>query len=160
MGRAAPFPLPPDFSADMSERVRVNIFNRSYALRSDSGGEHVERVARAVDERMRYIASQLATHDVAKVAVLAALNLADELQRLKDGQAEGETAPPREPESEARAGGGEAEVVGGRSWFENIFDADDPTERRGERLSSQLSARLQKLRQGGPVTPADEAPEG
>lgn len=140
----------------MSERVRVNIFNQSYALRSDSGGEHIERVARVVDERMRHIASQLATHDVAKVAVLAALNLADELQRLKDSQA-GEGTARQAPGSEAGAGRAEAEGGEGRSWFENIFDADEPVERKGERLSSQISARLQKLRQGGPATPADEA---
>lgn len=140
----------------MSERVRVNIFNRGYALRSESGGEHVERVARVVDERMRQIASQLSTHDVAKVAVLAALNFADELQRLKDGQAEGGEAP-HAPGGEAGAGHGEAGAGAARSWFENIFDADEPAERRGERLSSQVSARLQNLRQGGRAAPADEA---
>jgi cell division protein ZapA len=65
--------------------VRVNIFNQTYSLRSASGdGEHVERVARLVDERMRAVASGLAVHDVAKVAVLTALNLADELEGLRD----------------------------------------------------------------------------
>ena len=64
--------------------VRVNIFNQTYSLRSASGdGEHVLRVARLVDERMRAVASGLAVHDVAKVAVLTALNLADELEGLK-----------------------------------------------------------------------------
>lgn len=64
--------------------VRVNIFNQTYSLRSASGdGEHVERVARLVDERMRAVASGLAVHDVAKVAVLTALNLADELEGLR-----------------------------------------------------------------------------
>jgi cell division protein ZapA len=64
--------------------VRVNIFNQTYSLRSASGdGEQVERVARLVDERMRTIASGLAVHDVAKVAVLTALNLADELEGLR-----------------------------------------------------------------------------
>ncbi|HEX8351562.1 MAG TPA: cell division protein ZapA [Pyrinomonadaceae bacterium] len=65
--------------------VRVNIFNQTYSLRSASGdGEQVERVARLVDERMRAVASGLAVHDVAKVAVLTALNLADELEGLKN----------------------------------------------------------------------------
>ena len=64
--------------------VRVNIFNQSYSLRSaDGDGAHVERVARLVDERMRAVASGLAVHDVAKVAVLTALNLADELEGLR-----------------------------------------------------------------------------
>lgn len=65
--------------------VRVNIFNHTYSLRSASGdGEQVVRVARLVDERMRMIASGLAVHDVAKIAVLTALNLADELEGLRD----------------------------------------------------------------------------
>jgi cell division protein ZapA len=65
--------------------VRVNIFNQTYSLRSaDGDGEHVERVARLVDERMRAVANGLAVHDVAKVAVLTALNLADELEGLKN----------------------------------------------------------------------------
>jgi cell division protein ZapA len=65
--------------------VRVNIFNQSYSLRSaDGDGEHVLRVARLVDERMRAVADGLAVHDVAKVAVLTALNLADELEGLKN----------------------------------------------------------------------------
>ncbi len=65
--------------------VRVSIFNRSYSLRSaDGDGEHVLRVARIVDERMRAVADGLAVHDVAKVAVLTALNLADELEGLKN----------------------------------------------------------------------------
>ena len=68
-----------------ADSIRVSIFNQTYSLRSASGdGEHVRRVAQLVDERMRLIASQLAVHDVAKVAVLAALNFADELEVLKD----------------------------------------------------------------------------
>jgi cell division protein ZapA len=112
--------------------VRVSIFNQSYSLRSaDGDGEHVLRVARIVDERMRAIASGLAVHDVAKVAVLTALNLADELEGLKnfyetelrdmlarareegeaaaapDAEAEGPESPeefgePRPPSAEAR----------------------------------------------------------
>jgi cell division protein ZapA len=65
--------------------VRVSIFNQSYSLRAaDGNGEHVLRVARIVDERMRAVADGLAVHDVAKVAVITALNLADELEGLKN----------------------------------------------------------------------------
>ncbi len=94
--------------------VRVNIFNQTYSLRSASGdGAHVERVARLVDERMRAVADGLAVHDVAKVAVLTALNLADELEGLKSfyeaelrevldrARAEEEEEEPETPETEA-----------------------------------------------------------
>lgn len=102
--------------------VRVNIFNQTYSLRSASGdGEHVERVARLVDERMRAVASGLAVHDVAKVAVLTALNLADELEGLRDfyeTELRAMLTRAREEEEEATAAhASEASEVG---------DADEP----------------------------------
>jgi len=87
--------------------VRVSIFNQTYSLRSAKGdGEHVERVARLVDERMRAVADGLAVHDVAKVAVLTALNLADELEGLRsfyETELRGMLARAREEEEEAEA---------------------------------------------------------
>lgn len=156
--------------------VRVNIFNQTYSLRSASGdGEQVQRVARLVDERMRAVADGLAVHDVAKIAVLTALNLADELEGLKSfyetelrevlerARAEEELEP---AEPEARA---EPDVVEEpaepepaqeeQSWFDSIFDSDAPPARTGDerlssqitsRLRSQVSARLRRLRQPSP----------
>jgi cell division protein ZapA len=88
-----------------AESVRVNIFGQTYSLRSAGGVERVLRVAGLVDERMREIASHLAVHDAAKVAVLAALNLADELELVRE-QYEREiesllTAAPQPPEGSA-----------------------------------------------------------
>ena len=87
--------------------VRVNIFNQAYSLRSaDGDGAHVERVARLVDERMRAVANGLAVHDVAKVAVLTALNLADELEGLRsfyETELRGMLARAREDEEEEEA---------------------------------------------------------
>ena len=87
--------------------VRVSIFNQTYSLRAaDGNGEHVARVARLVDERMRAVANGLAVHDVAKVAVLTALNLADELEGLKsfyETELRGMLARAREEEEEEKA---------------------------------------------------------
>jgi cell division protein ZapA len=152
--------------------VRVNIFNQTYSLRSaDGDGAHVLRVARLVDERMQAIASGLAVHDVAKVAVLTALNLADELEGLKNfyeaelrevlERARAEEAKAAEPEPEAFAPppepvveeppAPEPERQGEPSWFEAIFDSDAPPARTGdERLSSQITSRLRRLRQTSP----------
>ena len=150
--------------------VRVNIFNQTYSLRSGSGdGEHVQRVARLVDERMRAVADGLAVHDVAKVAVLTALNLADELEGLRSfyetelramltrADAEESAAAPadesvpseKEPAPAFLAAADAARDPGAetprdeQSWFEAIFDSDAPAARTGEeRLSSQVSSRL------------------
>lgn len=184
-------------------RVQVTIFNQSYNLRSQSDGEHVRRIAQLVDERMRQVSTQMTTHEVGKIAVLAALNLADELQRTRDyyerevrpllerAAREAEEARARETQAAERntaereaAGTPDAaqEATGqplaaesgttGRdaaeratsqtaeppppagsprrepeSWFEAIFDAPAPARERGERLSSQIAAKLQSLRQ-------------
>src|SRR3954467_15257822 len=68
----------------LTERIEVEIFNKAYVLRSAGGTERVMEAARLVDERMRQISSQITTHDVVKIAVLTALNLADEMRDVKD----------------------------------------------------------------------------
>jgi cell division protein ZapA len=62
--------------------VRVEIFDQSYNLRG-SDGEYIQSLAAYVDARMRQIAEQTATIDSLRLAVLAALNIADELHVLK-----------------------------------------------------------------------------
>ena len=168
--------------------VRVNIFNQTYSLRSASGdGAHVERVARLVDERMRAVADGLAVHDVAKVAVLTALNLADELEGLKSfyeaelrevleraRAEEEEVLEPETPEPEAFAQPEPAEETAApaqqeeHSWFDSIFDSDAPPARTGDdrlsshltsRLRSQVSSRLRRLRQPSPGNNITEGEE-
>lgn len=129
-----------------SESVQVNIFNQVYRLRSPGGAERVTRLAQLVDERMRLIASQLSAHDVAKVAVLAALNIADELENLRDDyerDLEGVLARPATGESKPDLTEGSAER---RSWFEEIFDSEVTPKRADDRLSDRVSTRLQALR--------------
>ncbi|HEV2862034.1 MAG TPA: cell division protein ZapA [Pyrinomonadaceae bacterium] len=153
--------------------VKVKIFNQIYSLRSSTGAaEHVRRAARAVDERMHAVADNLAVHDVAKVAVLTALNFADELQSLKDSyerelqelleradqlaaendalaaEREERAAEPAAPEPQPEPEPEPVQEARPSSWFEAIFDADPPERTPGdERLSSQISTRLQRLRQ-------------
>ena len=146
------------------ESVRVNIFNQTYSLRSESGAEHIRRIAQLVDERMWLISSQLSTHDVAKVAVLAALNIADEMQALRNRyekelealllQATGDDQKTDNEDGKTAAGGDDR-----RSWFEDIFDSGEPARGLGERLSSQISAKLRMLRQTDREAPAIESDE-
>jgi cell division protein ZapA len=63
----------------LHETVEVTIFNQTYRLRSETGKAHVQQIARIVDERMRRISAQITTHDVSKIAILTALNIADEM---------------------------------------------------------------------------------
>ena len=62
--------------------VSVDIYDQVYTLRG-TDSEHIARLAGLVDEKMRAVAAHGATVDSLRVAVLAALNIADELMRLR-----------------------------------------------------------------------------
>ena len=61
--------------------VRVSIFGEEYPLRGDANTEYMLRVAEYVDRSMRTVAEKCVHLSTAKVAVLAAINIADELFR-------------------------------------------------------------------------------
>lgn len=63
--------------------IRVEIYNQTYNIRSDGDSEYITELAEFVDRRMREISSCTLTVDSLKVAILAALHVADELHRLK-----------------------------------------------------------------------------
>ena len=64
------------------EAVVVDIYDQIYQLRGVNP-EHIERLASVVDSKMRAVSAHGATVDSLRVAVLAALNLADELVTLR-----------------------------------------------------------------------------
>ena len=64
----------------------VEIFGSTYHVRGENDPEHLREVAALVDRRMREIAEKVATVDTAKIAILAALNIADELFRERRGE--------------------------------------------------------------------------
>ena len=67
----------------MTPTIRVEIYNQTYNIRSDGDSEYITELAEFVDNRMREISSGTLTVDSLKVAILAALHIADELHRLK-----------------------------------------------------------------------------
>jgi cell division protein ZapA len=69
-----------------AEHVTVEIYDQTYHL-SGQDPEHVRQLAAQVDAKMRAVASQGRTVDSLRVAVLAALNLADELSQKTEGGA-------------------------------------------------------------------------
>jgi len=68
--------------------VRVEIFDQAYNLRG-SDADYIVKLADYVDSKMRAVAEQTNTIDTVRLAVLAALNIADEfhlLRRKLDGK--------------------------------------------------------------------------
>jgi len=62
--------------------VRVEIFDQAYNLRG-SDPEYILKLAEYVDSKMRAVAAATNTIDTVRLAVLAALNIADEYHLLK-----------------------------------------------------------------------------
>ena len=64
--------------------VHVHIFGTEYKITADTDPDHTRNVAQYVDQKMREIASTLSLRSVAKIAVLTAVNLADELMKEEE----------------------------------------------------------------------------
>ena len=77
--------------ASSSTATEIEIFGAVYSVRGGQDREYLQELARRVDDTMRRIAEQVKTTEAAKIAILAALNLADELsqcQRRQEGERE------------------------------------------------------------------------
>ena len=64
--------------------IPVEINGQRYPIRSGLDPEYVARLALYVDEKMRAAGDSTPTGDSLRLAVLAALNIADELFRCRD----------------------------------------------------------------------------
>ncbi len=64
--------------------IPVQIHGLPYPIRSTLDPEYVMRLAAYVDDRIRVVAESAAAGDSLRLAVLAALNIADELFRCRD----------------------------------------------------------------------------
>ena len=62
----------------MENKVTVEIFGEKYALKGDLKAEKVLKLAAIVDKKMRTVAKGNSNLSPVKVAVLVALNIADE----------------------------------------------------------------------------------
>lgn len=81
--------IEPKMKADSSEQsIRVEIYNQTYSIRSDGDNEYIMHLAEYVDGKMREISSGTLTVDSLKVAILAALHIADEFYQLKNNVAQ------------------------------------------------------------------------
>lgn len=64
--------------------TEVEIFGQTYNVRAEGDSTYIHDLARFVDSRMKEVAERTATVDTTKIAILAALNISDDLyQREK-----------------------------------------------------------------------------
>jgi cell division protein ZapA len=65
------------------ESIRIEIYDQEYHVKGSLNPTYLEELARYVDGKMRSIAARGRNVDSLRVAVLAALNIADEYHQLK-----------------------------------------------------------------------------
>ena len=67
----------------MTTSTRVQIFNQSYSIGGELQEEYLQQLAVFVDAKMQTISDMTGIVDTQKVAIFAALAIADELHRIK-----------------------------------------------------------------------------
>ena len=67
--------------------IQIKIRGRTYTVRGEESGDTIKSVAQDLDKRMNDLARQLRTSDDYTVAVMTALNLASELQQVRQEMA-------------------------------------------------------------------------
>ena len=70
--------------------VHVEIFGQSYAVRAGADPRYVEEIAAHVDAQMREVSRTSSAVDSVRIAVMAALNIADECFTLRAAAREAE----------------------------------------------------------------------
>jgi len=84
--------------ADKPNLVHVQIFGQTYSVKAGAETGYVEELAAHVDAQMQEVGRSAGAVDSLRVAVLAALNIADECFRLRadlreaDGRAAGKAS--------------------------------------------------------------------
>jgi cell division protein ZapA len=69
----------------------VEIFGQTYSVRAEGESSYIHDLARFVDSRMKEVAEQTATVDTTKIAILAALNISDDLHQVRKGRMDNPT---------------------------------------------------------------------
>ena len=64
---------------DAKNVVQVQIFGHTYTIKGEADQEYILKVAAHVDRKMREVTEKLPVASLSKVAILASLNIADEL---------------------------------------------------------------------------------
>lgn len=70
-------------NAPGDQLIQVEIYGQPYMLRGEGNSAYIQELAAYVDEKMNEIANSSSTVDSLKVAILAALNIADDYHQMK-----------------------------------------------------------------------------
>jgi cell division protein ZapA len=74
----------------MAHNIKIQIFGQTFPIQGDLEEAYVHKLAAYVDAKMRAISDVTPTVDTQKVAILAAMAIADELHSLRQERGERE----------------------------------------------------------------------
>jgi cell division protein ZapA len=66
------------------EVVKIRLFGTDYDVASTEDVDYTREIGRFVDEKMHEVAKQVSLRSVSTIAVLAAVNMADELRKERE----------------------------------------------------------------------------
>jgi len=67
--------------------VEIKVFGQTYAVKTDAEEGHIQEVARYVNEKMDEVLKKTRSVSTLNVAILTALNIADDLLKEKENRA-------------------------------------------------------------------------
>lgn len=70
----------------MKKRFDIRVMGREFSVLSDKGDEYVERVVRYINERAKEIGEASENATASDIAILVALNIAEELFGVQEGE--------------------------------------------------------------------------
>ncbi len=70
--------------SDSNKTIQIEIYGQKYTIRGGAKEEYVRKLALFLDRRMHEVAVASKVHNLSKIAILTALNLADELFQKDD----------------------------------------------------------------------------
>lgn len=68
------------------ERIEVTILGQKYTVKGNESEDYIKRLAAFVDEKLKEVYNSAPNITPLKAAILASLNIADELHKLKESQ--------------------------------------------------------------------------
>ena len=89
--------------AEKPNLVHVEIFGQTYTVRAGTDASYVQKLAEYVDSQMTDVSRAAGAVDSVRIAVLAALNIADECFQLRGQEGDAERRAQAKAEVLARA---------------------------------------------------------
>ncbi len=79
----------------MTKTIEVEIYGQRYSIRGDADEQYVRQLASFVDEHMRALSQGMRTSTLARLAILAAINITHQLFQSERLRQQGEAAVER-----------------------------------------------------------------